>query len=300
LRAQRIRDEDVRADKQGEEFMKIARFRQGDGPARLGAVDGDDLISLDSLELGDDVVAAAMLEPAARDAATDGAERLAISSVTLLAPIARPPKFLAIGLNYVDHIEEGGRPVPEFPIFFNKQSTCVNDPNAEVPIPAAAPDNVDYEGELGMVIGKESRAVSQADAPSIVAGYTVVNDVSVRDWQRLAPTMTLGKSWDGHGPCGPWLVTTDEMPDPHGLRMQTFVNGELRQDTTTDLMVFDCWHQIETLSTVCTLEVGDVIATGTSSGVAAYFDPPKFLKHGDVCRIEVEGIGTLENTFVNE
>ena len=280
--------------------MKIARFTSGGGAPRLGAVEGDEVVSLDELGLGDDVVAAAMLEPSVREAALEGAERLALDSVNLLAPVARPPKFLAIGLNYVDHIEEGGRPVPEFPIFFNKQSTCVNDPDADVPIPAESPDHVDYEGELGMVIGKESRRVGRDDAASIVAGYTIVNDVSVRDWQRKAPTMTLGKSWDGHGPCGPWLVTTDEMPEPHGLRMQTFVNDELRQDTTTDLMVFDCWHQIETLSTVCTLEVGDVIATGTSSGVAAYFDPPKFLKHGDVCRIEVENIGTLTNTFVDE
>jgi 2-keto-4-pentenoate hydratase/2-oxohepta-3-ene-1,7-dioic acid hydratase in catechol pathway len=280
--------------------MKIARFTVGGQSAQIGAVVGDEVISLGSLGLGDDVVAAAMLDVATRDGAVEGAERFALDDVSLLAPVARPPKFLAIGLNYLDHIEEGGRPVPEHPIFFNKQSTCVNDPFADVPIPAAAPDAVDYEGELGMVIGAECRGVSRDDAPSMVAGYMIINDVSVRDWQRRAQTMTLGKSWDGHGPCGPWLVTTDELPEPHGLRMQTFVNDELRQDTTTDLMVFDCWSQIETLSTVCTLEVGDVIATGTSSGVAAFFDPPKFLKNGDVCRIEVEKIGTLENTFVDE
>jgi 2-keto-4-pentenoate hydratase/2-oxohepta-3-ene-1,7-dioic acid hydratase in catechol pathway len=250
--------------------------------------------------VGDDVVAAAMLDPGTRDAAVVGAERLALDAITLLAPVARPPKFFAIGLNYLDHIEEGGRPVPEHPIFFNKQSTCVNDPFGDIPIPAVAPNAVDYEGELGLVIGKECRSVSAANAPLVVAGYTIVNDVSVRDWQRRSPTMTLGKSWDGHGPMGPWLVTTDEILDPHGLRMKTFINGELRQDTTTDLMVFNCWQQIETLSTVCTLEVGDVIATGTSSGVAAYFDPPKFVVDGDVCVIEVEGIGSLENTYVNE
>lgn len=280
--------------------MKIARFRVDESPARLGAIDGDNVISLAALHLGDDVVAAAMLDPATRAAALEDAERLTLGSVILLAPVARPPKFLAIGLNYLDHIEEGGRAIPEYPIFFNKQSTCVNDPFGDVPIPAAAPDAVDYEGELAVVIGTRCRAVGAADAPSVVAGYTIVNDVSVRDWQRRAPTMTLGKSWDGHGPLGPWLVTTDEMPDPHGRRMRTFVNGELRQDTTTDLMVFDCWQQIETLSTVCTLEVGDVLATGTSGGVAAYFDPPKFLKHGDVCVIEIEGIGSLENRFVDE
>jgi 2-keto-4-pentenoate hydratase/2-oxohepta-3-ene-1,7-dioic acid hydratase in catechol pathway len=280
--------------------MKIARFTHRGGPPRIGAVDGDEVVSLDRLSVGDDVVAAAMLDPGTRDAAVVGAERFALDAITLLAPVARPPKFFAIGLNYLDHIEEGGRPVPEHPIFFNKQSTCVNDPFGDIPIPAVAPNAVDYEGELGLVIGKECRSVSAANAPLVVAGYTIVNDVSVRDWQRRSPTMTLGKSWDGHGPMGPWLVTTDEISDPHGLRMKTFINGELRQDTTTDLMVFNCWQQIETLSTVCTLEVGDVIATGTSSGVAAYFDPPKFVVDGDVCVIEVEGIGSLENTYVNE
>lgn len=279
--------------------MKIARFRV-DGDARLGAVVGGELVVLDALGLGDDVVAAAVLDPAERDAALDGAASLDLGSVTLLAPIARPPKFLAIGLNYRDHIDEGGRAVPEYPVFFNKQSTCVNDPFADVPIPAAAPNEVDYEGELGLVIGRDCRNVSAAEARSVVAGYTIVNDVSVRDWQRRAPTRTLGKSWDGHGPIGPWLVTTDELGEPHGLRMTTRVNGEVRQDTTTDLMVFDCWQQIETLSTVFTLEAGDVLATGTSSGVAAYFDPPRFLRDGDVCAIEIEGIGTLENTFRDE
>lgn len=280
--------------------MKIARFRVGDGPTRIGAVDGDAIVGLDALGLADDAVAAAMMAPSERDVALRGATREPLSSVTLLAPVARPPKFLAIGLNYIDHIEEGGGDVPDFPIFFNKQSTCVNDPFGDIPIPTAAPDHVDYEGELGLIIGKRCRNVAAADAASVVAGYTIVNDVSVRDWQRKARTMTLGKSWDGHGPIGPWLVTTDEITEPHGLRMKTFINDELRQDTTTDLMVFNSWVQIETLSTVCTLEVGDVIATGTSSGVAAYFDPPKFVKDGDVCKIEVEGIGVLENTYVAE
>ncbi len=283
--------------------MRIARFR-ADGVEHIGAVLGSEpdleLADLVGLGVGVDVVAAAIRPPAERDAALEGATRWPLTEVTLLAPIERPPKFLAIGLNYVDHVEEGGRPVPEFPIFFNKQSTCVNDPGADVPIPAESPDHVDYEGELGMVIGQECRRVSAAEASTVVAGYLVVNDVSVRDWQRRAPTMTLGKSWDGHGPIGPWLVTADEVGDPHGLRLQTFVNDELRQSTTTDKMVFDCWTQIETLSTVCTLEVGDVIATGTCAGVAAYFDPPKFLADGDVCRIEIERVGTLENRFVAE
>lgn len=280
--------------------MKIARFTVNGSEPQLGSVEGDEIVSLGWLGLGDDVVAAAMLDRAERDGAADGADRWSLSEVTLLAPVARPPKFLAVGLNYMDHIAEGGRAVPEFPLIFNKQTSCINDPFADVPIPAAAPDQVDYEGELGLVIGRRCRSVSRDEAPNVVAGYLVVNDVSVRDWQQKSPTMTLGKSWDGHGPIGPWLVTADELPDPHGLAMKTWVNGELRQDTTTDQMVFDCWEQIETISTVCTLEPGDVIATGTSSGVAIGFDPPKFLKDGDVVTIEVEKIGTIEHRFVNE
>ena len=280
--------------------MKIARCTVDGSEPFLGSVEGSELVSLAALGLGDDVVAAAMLDAEARVAATDGADRWPLDAVTLLAPVARPPKFLAVGLNYRDHIAEGGRPVPEFPVIFNKQTSCVNDPFADVPIPAAAPDAVDYEGELGFVIGRRCRGVSRDDAPGVVAGYLVVDDVSVRDWQIKSPTMTLGKSWDGHGPIGPWLVTTDELPDPHGLDMKTWVNGELRQSTTTDQMVFDCWEQIETISTVCTLEPGDVVATGTSSGVAIGFDPPKFLRDGDVVRIEVEKIGVIEHRFVLE
>ncbi|MEZ5343689.1 MAG: fumarylacetoacetate hydrolase family protein [Acidimicrobiales bacterium] len=280
--------------------MKIARFSQNGAAPRLGAVDGHDLRTLDALGVGDDVVAAALCPPAERDAAAAAGETIALADVQLLAPVARPPKFLAIGLNYKDHIEEGGRPAPTFPVFFNKQSTCVNDPNASVPIPFDSPDTVDYEGELALVIGQRCRRVCREDAPAVVAGYTIVNDVSVRSWQSASPTMWLGKSWDGHGPTGPWLVTTDELSEPHGLTMKTWVNGELRQDTNTELMVFDVWEQIKTVSNVCTLEVGDVIATGTSGGVGHWFDPPRYLVDGDVVRIEVDGIGYLENTFTNE
>lgn len=280
--------------------MRIARFSMAGGPPRLGAVVGSSLRSLDGLGVGDDTVAAAMMPPAVRETvAADGAV-ISLDDVDLLAPVARPPKFLAIGLNYRDHIEEGGRATPEFPVFFNKQSTCVNHPNAGVPIPYDAPDKVDYEGELGMVIGRRCRRVSREDAPFVVAGYTVLNDVSVRDWQKASPTMWLGKSWDGHGPMGPWLVTTDELTDPHGLAMTTTVNGEIRQDTVTDRMVFDCWDQIKTLSQVCTLEVGDVISTGTSGGVGMWSEPPRYLKDGDVVRVTIDEIGYLENVFYAE
>jgi 2-keto-4-pentenoate hydratase/2-oxohepta-3-ene-1,7-dioic acid hydratase in catechol pathway len=159
---------------------------------------------------------------------------------------------------------------------------------------------VDYEGELGVVIGKRCRHVPAEKARDVVAGYTVINDVSVRDWQWRVPTWTLGKSFDTHGPMGPALVTTDEIDDPHDLLLQTFVNGDLRQHARTDDLIFDCWSMIAHLSTVFTLEPGDVLSTGTPAGVGFALNPPQWLQAGDVVRIEIEGIGTLENPVADE
>jgi 2-keto-4-pentenoate hydratase/2-oxohepta-3-ene-1,7-dioic acid hydratase in catechol pathway len=219
--------------------------------------------------------------------------------VRLLAPIPKPSKFLAIGLNYLDHLEETGATRPEFPIFFNKQVSCVTGPHDPIHVPVVS-GMVDYEGELGVVIGRRCRHVRAADAPGVVAGYLVVNDVSVRDWQFRSPTMTLGKSFDTHGPIGPWLVTPGDVPDPHALSIRTWVNGELMQDGTTADMLSDCWAQIELLSTVCTLEPGDIISTGTPAGVGVARDPQVFLRAGDVVRIEIEGIGAIENPVIDE
>lgn len=230
----------------------------------------------------------------------DGAGRaLPLDLVTPLAPVARPPKLLAIGLNDADHIAELGREAPEFPVFFNKQSSCVVGPGDAIEVPRASP-MVDFEGELGMVIGRRCRHVPPEQAPEVVAGFTVVNDVSVRDWQFASPTMTLGKSWDTHGPLGPWIVTPDELGDPHDLRIRTWVSGELMQDGSTGGMVHDCWQQIATLTTVCTLEPGDVVATGTPAGVGVARDPQRWLVPGDTVAIEIEGVGMLENPVVEE
>jgi 2-keto-4-pentenoate hydratase/2-oxohepta-3-ene-1,7-dioic acid hydratase in catechol pathway len=159
---------------------------------------------------------------------------------------------------------------------------------------------VDYEGELGFVIGRRCRHVPAARAREVIAGYTVVNDVSARDWQFRSPTMTMGKSFDTHGPLGPCLVTADEIDDPHALRLRTWVNGELRQDARTDDLIFDCYAQVEHLSTAFTLEPGDVIATGTPAGVGMAMNPPRLLGPGDAVRIEIEGIGVLENPVIAE
>ena len=165
-------------------------------------------------------------------------------------------------------------------------------------MPTVAPDWVDYEGELGIVIGTRCRGVSLADAPSVVAGYVIVNDVSVRDWQRATPTMTMGKSWDTHGPTGPWLVSADEIGDPHDLAIHTWVDGDLRQDASTKQMITNCWELIAHISTAFTLLPGTIIATGTPAGVGMAMNPPRCLKAGSTVRIEIDRIGVLENPVV--
>ncbi len=235
----------------------------------------------------------------ARRAAGGKAGRIALSAVKLEAPIARPPEFLAIGLNYADHVAETGREKPSFPMFFNKQSTCVTGPTDPIHLPRAS-KALDYEGELGFVIGRRCRHVPRDRAHEVIAGYMIVDDVSVRDWQMRAQTMTLGKSFDTHGPIGPWIVTPDEIGDPHALDLKTFVNGEMRQHSNTKNLIFDCFAQVETLSTVFTLLPGTIVSTGTPGGVAAAMKPPKWLVAGDVVRIEIEKIGKLENRVIPE
>ncbi len=282
--------------------MKLARFTEG-GRTRLGivATDTGEIIDVGTTDpsLPTDVgvlLATGSLADAARTAAS--ARRLPLSSVQLEAPIAQPPTFLAIGLNYADHVAESGMPKPAAPVVFNKQVTCVVGPGAGIEVPTVAPDWVDYEGELGIVIGTRCRKVSVADAPSVVAGYLVVNDVSVRDWQRATPTMTMGKSWDTHGPIGPWLVTADEIVDPHGLSIRTWVDGDLRQDASTKQMITDCYELIAHLSTAFTLLPGTIIATGTPAGVGFVMDPPRCLKAGSTVRIEIDKLGFLENPVI--
>lgn len=225
-----------------------------------------------------------------------------LADVRLEAPIPNPSKFLGIGMNYRAHADEArgaGIDVPETQLWFNKQVSCVNGPYDPVHLPRVS-DKLDYEAELGVVIGRRCRHVAAADAHAVVAGYLVVNDVSVRDWQRRSSTMTLGKSFDTHGPIGPWIVTTDELPDPHVLTLRMKVNGELRQQASTSELIFNVWEQIAYLSTVMTLEPGDILATGTPHGVGAAMKPPQFRRVGDVMRVEIDGIGHIENVVVAE
>ena len=174
-----------------------------------------------------------------------------LGDVQLLAPVIKPDKFFGVSLNYADHIKETGLERPEYPTFFNKQNSCVVGPGSPIHRPRVSA-KLDYEGELGIVIGKRCRHVSSELAPAVIAGYTIVNDVSVRDWQMRSHTWTLGKSFDTHGPTGPWIVTPDELGDPHQLAIKTRVNDDLRQDFNTRQLIFDCYFLIEYLSQVMT------------------------------------------------
>lgn len=279
--------------------MKLATFRH-DGKTAIGRVEDDTLIDLSESGLPGEMSALLAAGPAAlQQAATADGRRLGLSQLELLAPVLRPPKILAIGLNYKDHIEETGLDTPEFPMFFNKQSTSANGPYAPWHMPKVS-DKLDYEGELGFVIGQRCRHVPRERAHEVIAGYCVCNDGSVRDWQMRAQTFTLGKSFDTHCPFGPYIVTPDEVGDPHDLDLKTWVNGELRQDSNTRHLVFDCFDQIATLTQAFTLEPGDLILTGTPSGVGIGFKPKKFLNVGDKVRIEIENIGYIENEVIAE
>lgn len=283
--------------------MKLATFTHS-GSTRIGVVDGDDVVDLSRAapDLPRDMLtfleAGADAMQAASTAVRDG-QRIPLAEVHLEAPIARPPKFLAVGLNYADHVAESGLDTPEHPMIFNKQSTCITGPTDPVHVPKAS-KVLDYEGELGVVIGRPARHVSRDDAIDYIAGYIVVNDATVRDWQFRTPTWTLGKSFDTHGPIGPWIVTNDELANPHQLALRTYVNDELRQESNTKHLIFDCFHLVEYLSTAFTLEPGDIIATGTPSGVGLVRKPPQILKAGDVVRVEIDGIGQIENPIIDE
>ncbi|MEM1224032.1 MAG: fumarylacetoacetate hydrolase family protein [Verrucomicrobiota bacterium] len=230
---------------------------------------------------------------------------IAVGGVTLNSPILRPRKLMAIGLNYMDHFDEvpeeikqrAGFKIPETPILFNKQVTSITGPFDSVHLPPES-NELDYEAELAVVIGKTCRRVAPEDVPKVIAGYTISNDVSIRDWQRAAPTMIMGKSWDTHCPLGPALVTPDELPDPVDLKVKLTVDGETRQEFQTADMLFDIATQISYMSTAFTLEPGDVLLTGTSAGVGFFWPGGGLLKDGQVVRIEIEHLGAIENTVV--
>ncbi len=281
--------------------MKLARFTH-DGTTRIGKIVGDSVVDFSGVAGVTGSMRSLLADLPALRAALDACDgpALPLASVVLEAPVNDPQKYLAIGMNYQAHADEAaaaGVPIPTSQLWFNKQVSCINGPFANVDLPKTS-EKVDYEAELGVVIGKRCRHVSREDARSVIAGYLVTNDVTARDWQFRSPTYTLGKSFDTHGPIGPWLTTDDEVADPHALEMWLTVNGVEKQRTITGDMIYDIYDQIAYLSTVMTLEPGDILATGTPAGVG--IASGSFLQPGDVVRVEVAGLGAIENRMVAE
>ena len=292
--------------------MRLVTFTHN-GVTRIGAQRGDDIVDLNAadgslptnmralLEGGDSLMAKA------KEAAETGAASVRLSDVKLESPVDTPPRILAVGLNYMAHylelpahIREARFPKPpETPVMFNKQTTSVNGPYDPIALPPESPE-LDFEAELGVVIGKTCRRVPIDRAHEVIAGYTVLNDVTIRDWQRAAPTMTVGKSFDTHCPMGPALVTPDEISDPDKLQVKCWVDGELRQDFNTNDMIISVAKVINYLSTAFTLLPGDIIASGTSSGVALWAPGQPWMKEGQVCKVEIEEIGFIENKVERE
>ncbi len=284
--------------------MKLATFTHG-GTTRIGVVDGAEVIDLAAVapqlprEMCAFLAAGADALTTAKQALSSPYGRVALADVRLEAPILRPPKILAVGLNYKDHIAETGNKTPEVPMIFNKQSTSINRSGGDIYLPHVS-EQLDYEGEFAVVIGRYCRHVPKNRAREVIAGYTIANDVSVRDWQRRVPTFTMGKSWDTHCPLGPYITTADEVGDPHTLDLKTWVNGELRQSSNTSQLLFNAFDLVEHLTTAFTLEPGDIISTGTPGGVAAAMKPPKWLKPGDVVKIAIDKLGEIENRVIAE
>jgi acylpyruvate hydrolase len=257
--------------------VRLATFQVPgvDGPV-AGLVDGDRVTALAGETRVIDVLAGAEAVP--------GGQSWPLAEVTLLAPIPEPPTIYAIGLNYAKHVEETGNQRPEAPIVFVKVRGSIAPPGGPIRCPEVV-RRLDYEGELTIVIG----------AGGQIGGYCVADDVSARDLQGREPQWTRAKGADTFCPFGPWVTTTDEVPDAGNLRLRTWVNGELRQDSNTSDLIFGCQDVVDFIGQTCTLVPGDMILTGTPSGVGAAFDPPKFLQSGDVVRIEIERLGAIEH-----
>jgi 2-keto-4-pentenoate hydratase/2-oxohepta-3-ene-1,7-dioic acid hydratase in catechol pathway len=292
--------------------MLLVTFTEG-GKSRLGILDRahDEVVDLSRAASGlpqDMTAFIALGEPGlaeARRAVASGEGRVPLAQVRLLAPIPKPTRnIFCVGKNYREHAQElqmaglkggGAEAIPELPIFFTKATSSVIGPGEPIPAWLDPTNTTDYEGELAVVIGLGGRGIARAEAMRHVYGYTIVNDVTSRALQRRHQQWFLGKSLDGFCPMGPAISTSDEIVDVGTLRVQTRVDGELRQDAPVSELIFDIPTLIETLARTMTLAPGDVIATGTPAGVGMGFQPPRFLKKGDVVAITIDPIGTLEN-----
>lgn len=278
--------------------MKLVRYQDGSG-VKIGIVKGDGIIDLTtpmpsvSDDMNDLIARWSDLSADAELLIQEEIPDAAIADVRLLAPVARPGKVMAIGLNYADHIRETGQKMPPNQIWFTKAVTSINGPFDPIELPIAS-KQVDYEAELVVIIGKRCKHVPKESAADVVFGYCAGNDVSVRDWQMQTTQWVLGKSFDTHAPIGPWIVTADEIGDPHTMGIRCFVNGDRRQNSNTENLVFNVYDQIAHLSRAMTLEPGDIIFTGTPGGVGLAMQPPTWLKAGDKVRVEIDRIGAIQ------
>ncbi len=290
--------------------MRLVTYRANNGP-RPGVIQGEQIIDIASLagfsQITDmlsliDLGAAGLARLRQALDGENGADRQRqdaahnLKDAHLLAPIPRPRKnIFCMGRNYADHAAEHGAAVAEAPILFSKATTTVNGPYDPIEIDPAVSDRLDWEVELGVVLGRAGKNIAAAQALDYVFGYTVINDISARDLQFRHQQWFKGKSLDGSCPMGPWIVTADEISDPHDLRLRLRVNGVTKQDANTSLMIFKLPAIIAALSAGMTLEPGDIIATGTPSGVGDARKPPEYLQPGDVVEAEIDGIGALRN-----
>jgi ureidoglycolate lyase len=278
--------------------MKLANIDAG-GSSEIGLVDGARMILLTRalprlpVSMIEIIAQWESVRPVLQALPLASAPSLPLADVVLRAPIERPGKVMAIGLNYASHLAEVDAKAPAHQHWFSKMVTSVHAPYAPIKLPRVS-NAVDYEVELVFIIGTGGRYISKEAAPQHVFGYCVGNDVTARDWQLQTPQWVLGKSFDTHGPFGPWITTADEIGDPHRLGIRTRVNGELRQNSNTRQLIFNVFDQIAHLSQVMTLEPGDVVFSGTPGGVGVVMKPPVFLKEGDRVRCEVDELGMIE------
>ena len=284
--------------------MKIATFRHSGGVPEPGVVLDDRIIGLavvgfpNTLELVETWGSArAIVERHLQN--TRPEDGYPLRSVKLLAPIPRPPKVICVGLNYRDHAIESKMEIPTVPTIFNKFPHTVIAPGDEIVLPKNS-EKPDYEAELAFVIGKSARHVPAEKAEEYIFGYTIVNDVSARDFQMATSQWLMGKTFDTFCPLGPWIVTADEIPDPHALDIKMTIGGQVLQNSNTRELIFRIPALIAYLTSVCTLEPGDIVSTGTPAGVGFGHKPPRWLKAGDECVVSVQGIGELRNPVVAE
>jgi 2-keto-4-pentenoate hydratase/2-oxohepta-3-ene-1,7-dioic acid hydratase in catechol pathway len=268
--------------------MRLVTFRAPDASVHAGAISGETV----------SVVGSDMISVTASGPAPIGPS-FPLDDVTLLAPVPRPPKFICVGLNYRDHAAEIGMEIPKVPTIFSKFSNVVIGPGEPIVLPRVS-ERPDYEAELAFVIGPGGRRIPASRAMHHVFGYTIVNDVSARDFQMATSQWLMGKTFDTFAPMGPWIVTADEIADPHALDISLEIGGETLQSSNTRELIFKIPELIEFISSVVTLEAGDVVITGTPSGVGFMRKPPRFLKPGDEVSIHVGKIGTLRNPVIAE